>query len=72
MKPTRRKAEPIAQPAMVAVTLAKDHKHLGEDLKPGADISVHPDTAQWLQAMGVVPLSQPATRIATQIVNPKD
>ena len=72
MKPTRRKATPIAQPAMVAVTLAKDHKHLGEDLKPGAVISVHPDTAQWLQAMGVVPLSQPATRIATQIVNPKD
>ena len=68
MKPTRRKAAPIAQPTMVTVTLAKDHKHLGEDLKPGAVISVHPDTAQWLQAMGVVPLSQPAT----QTVNPKD
>ena len=72
MKPTRRKAAPIAQPTMVTVTLAKDHKHLGEDLKPGAVISVHPDTAQWLQAMGVVPLSHPATRIVTQIVNSKD
>ena len=72
MKPTRRKAAPAAQLAMVTVTLSKDHKHLGEDLKPGAVISVHPDTAQWLQAMGVVPLSQPATRIATQIVNTKD
>ena len=68
MKPTRRKATPIAQPAMVAVTLAKDHKHLGQDLKAGAEITVHPDTAQWLQAMGVVPLSQPAT----QTVTPKD
>lgn len=72
MKPTRRKATPAAQIPMVTVTLAKDHRHLGEDLKPGAVISVHPDTAQWLQAMGVVSLSQPATRIATQIVNPKD
>ena len=68
MKPTRRKAAPAAQLAMVTVTLSKDHKHLGEDLKPGAVISVHPDTAQWLQAMGVVPLSQPAT----QTVTPKD
>ena len=68
MKPTRRKAVPIAQPTMVTVTLAKDHKHLGQDLKTGAEITVHPDTAQWLQAMGVVPLSQPAT----QTVTPKD
>lgn len=68
MKPTRRKAAPAAQLALVTVTLSKDHKHLGEDLKPGAVITVHPDTAQWLQAMGVVPVSQPAT----QIVNQKD
>ena len=68
MKPTRRKAAPIAQPTMVTVKLDKDHKHLGQDLKTGAEITVHPDTAQWLQAMGVVPLSQPAT----QTVTPKD
>ena len=64
MKPNRRKAAPIAQPVMVTVTLAKDHKHLGEDLKPGAVITVHPDTAQWLQAMEVVSLSQPTTQPA--------
>ena len=62
MKPTRRKAAPAAQLAMVTVTLSKDHKHLGEDLKPGAVISVHPDTAQWLQTMGVISSPQSATQ----------
>ena len=72
MRAARRKTPPVAPPAMVAVTLIKEHEHLRKLCPPGTVITVHPDTAQWLQAMGVVPLSQPATRIATQIVNTKD
>ena len=63
----RRKAVP-AQPAMVPMTLTAEHEHLGALLQPGAVISVHPDTAQWLEAMGVAVPAQSAI----QPVNTKD
>ena len=72
MKPSsRRKAAP-AQPAMVSVTLMAEHEHLGAVLQPGAAISVHPDTAQWLEAMGVAALAPSPSQPASQPVNTKD
>jgi len=72
MKPSsRRKAVP-AQPAMVSVTLMAEHKHLGSVFQPGAAISVHPDTAQWLEAMGVAAPAPSTTQSASQPVNTKD
>lgn len=72
MKPSsRRKAVP-PQPAMVSVTLMAEHEHLGSVFQPGAAISVHPDTAQWLEAMGIVALAPPTTQTPSQPVNTKD
>ncbi|MPT12204.1 hypothetical protein [Comamonas sp.] len=72
MKPsTRRKAAP-AQPAMVSVTLMAEHEHLGSVLQPGTAISVHPDTAQWLEAMGVAAPAPSTAQSAPQPVNTKD
>ncbi|BDR09897.1 hypothetical protein CTR2_R32350 [Comamonas thiooxydans] len=72
MKPSsRRKAAP-AQPAMVSVTLMAEHEHLGSVLQPGAAISVHPDTAQWLEAMGVAAPAPSTTQTPPQPVNTKD
>lgn len=57
MKPTtpakRRKQVP-EPPAMERVCLAREHKHLGKKEPAGAEISVHPETARWLRAVGVV------------------
>ncbi|WP_145914933.1 hypothetical protein KV708_15655 [Comamonas thiooxydans] len=70
MKPSsRRKAAP-AQPAMVSVILKAEHEHLGSVLQPGAEISVHSVTAQWLEAMGVAAPSP--SQPASQPVNTKD
>ena len=72
MKPSsRRKAAP-AQLAMVSVTLKAEHEHLGSVLQPGAAISVHPDTAQWLEAMGVAAPAPSTTQTASHPVNTKD
>lgn len=72
MKPSsRRKAAP-AQPAMVSVTLKAEHEHLGSVLQPGAAISVHPDTAQWLEAMGIAVPAPPTAQTPSQPVNTKD
>lgn len=72
MKPSsRRKAAP-AQPAMVFVTLKAEHEHLGSLHQPGAEISVHPDTAQWLEAMGVAAPAPPTAQTPSQPVNTKD
>lgn len=72
MKPSsRRKAAP-AQPAMVTVTLMAEHEHLGAVLQLGAAISVHPDTAQWLEAMGVAAPTPSIAQSASQPVNTKD
>ncbi|CAM4372326.1 hypothetical protein COAQ111491_20070 [Comamonas aquatilis] len=72
MKPSsRRKAAP-AQPAMVSVILMAEHEHLGAVLQPGAAISVHPDTAQWLEAMGAAVPTPSTAQSASQPVNTKD
>lgn len=72
MKPSsRRKAAPV-QPTMVSVTLKAEHEHLGSLHQLGAEISVHPDTAQWLEAMGIAALAPPTNRSASQPVNTKD
>lgn len=72
MKPSsRRKAAP-AQPAMVSVTLMAEHEHLGAVLQSGEAISVHPDTAQWLEAMGVAAPTPSTSLSAPQPVNTKD
>lgn len=62
MKPARRKTPPVAPPAMVAVTLVKEHEHQRKLCPPGTVITVHPDTAQWLQTMGVISSPQSATQ----------
>lgn len=72
MKPSsRRKAAPV-QPTMVSVTLKAEHEHLGSLHQPGAEISVHPDTAQWLEAMGIVAPAPSTPQTAPQPVNTKD
>lgn len=72
MKPsTRRKAAP-SPPAMVSVILKAEHEHLGAVLQPGAAISVHPDTAQWLEAMGIAAPAPSTTQTPPQLVNTKD
>lgn len=62
MKTARRKTSPVAPPAMVDVTLIKEHEHQRELCPPGTVITVHPDTAQWLQTMGVISSPQSATQ----------
>lgn len=72
MKPSsRRKAAP-AQPAMVSVTLMAEHEHLGALLQPGTPISVHPGTAQWLEAMGVAAPTSSKSQSVPQPANTKD
>lgn len=39
---------------MERLTLARAHTHLGRLHPPGAEISVHPETARWLRKAGVV------------------
>ena len=41
-------------PAMVSVTLVREHEHQGERKPAGAQISVHPVTARWLRDQGVI------------------
>lgn len=60
MKPAtpkvRRKAvQPPALPVMEQVILAREHEHMGKKVPPGTPILVHPETARWLRAVGVVP-----------------
>lgn len=43
---------------LVTVTLVCDHEHQGERKAAGEQISVHPETAQWLRAQGVISNSQ--------------
>lgn len=59
MKPATPKArakaaQSVAPPAMERVILAREHEHMGEKKPPGTPIVVHPATAQWLRAVGVV------------------
>lgn len=51
---TRRRSKKAAAPAMERVTLDREHTHLGKKHPPGAEISVHPETACWLRNAGVV------------------
>ena len=34
--------------------LAREHEHMGEKKPPGTPLLVHPETARWLRAVGVV------------------
>lgn len=72
MKPSSRRKAALVQPAMVSVTLMAEHEHLGAVLQPSAAISVHPETAQWLEAMGVAAPTPSTTQSASQPVNTKD
>lgn len=59
MKPTpttprKKAAQPPAPPAMEQVILVREHEHLGEKKPPGTPLVVHPETARWLRAVGVV------------------
>lgn len=54
-KPVR-KAAP--SPVLVSVILVREHEHEGERKPAGAQISVHPVTAQWLSDQGVISNSQ--------------
>ena len=51
-QPTKRRAK--APPGMERVTLAREHTHIGKKHPPGAEISVHPETARWLRDASVV------------------
>ncbi|MBS3021387.1 hypothetical protein DJFAAGMI_04159 [Comamonas sp. PE63] len=72
MKPSSRRKAALAQHAMVSVILKAEHEHLGSLHQPGAEISVHPDTAQWLEAMGVAAPAPPTAQTPSQPVNTKD
>jgi hypothetical protein len=54
-KARRKAAQSPAPPAMEQVILAREHEHMGEKKPPGTPIVVHPETARWLRAVGVVP-----------------
>lgn len=54
-KARRKAAQPPAPPAMEQVILAREHEHMGEKKPPGMPLLVHPETARWLRAVGVVP-----------------
>jgi hypothetical protein len=41
-------------PPLERVCLAHEHKHLGVLRASGTEIEVHPETARWLRAVGVV------------------
>lgn len=57
-KVRRKAAQPPAPSSMEQVILAREHEHMGEKKPPGTPIVVHPETARWLRAVGVVtPLS---------------
>ena len=53
-KARRKAAQPLAPPAMEQVILARDHEHMGKKEPPGTPLLVHPETARWLRAVGVV------------------
>lgn len=72
MKPSSRRKAALGQHAMVSVILKAEHEHLGSLHQPGAEISVHPDTAQWLEVMGVAAPAPSTTQTASQPVNTKD
>jgi len=59
MKPTTpakpRGKAPGPPPAMERVRLQREHTHMGEKKPPGAEITVHPETARWLRDAGVIP-----------------
>lgn len=40
---------------MERVCLLREHTHMGEKKPPGAEITVHPETARWLRDAGVIP-----------------
>lgn len=54
-KARRKAAQPLAPPAMEQVILAHEHEHMGKKEPPGTPLLVHPETARWLRAVGVVP-----------------
>ncbi len=55
MKP-RRKAQvappPAAEPERVR--LVREHEHQGKKKPAGTELLVHPETARWLRAAGVI------------------
>lgn len=53
-KARRKAAQPLAPPAMEQVILAREHEHMGKKEPPGTPLLVHPETARWLRAVGVV------------------
>ena len=53
-KPRRKAPMPPAPPAMEQVILAQEHEHMGKKKPPGTPLLVHPETARWLRAVGVV------------------
>ena len=59
-KPARPRKKPPAPPPLERVCLAREHEHQGVLRAPGTEIEVHPETARWLRAVGVV--SNPKTK----------
>ncbi|WP_306553394.1 hypothetical protein [Acidovorax sp.] len=53
-KARKKAAQPLAPPAMEQVILAREHEHMGKKEPPGTPLLVHPETARWLRAVGVV------------------
>ena len=59
-KPAQPRKKPPAPQTLERVCLAREHEHQGVLLAPGTEIEVHPETARWLRAVGVV--SNPMTK----------
>lgn len=59
-KPARPRKKPPAPQTLERVCLAREHEHLGVLRASGTEIDVHPETARWLRAVGVV--SNPMTK----------
>ncbi|WP_423458032.1 DUF7210 family protein [Ottowia sp. VDI28] len=54
---TRSRAKARNQPQVSSperVKLEREHEHCGVKHPPGAVIEVHPQTAEWLRAQGIV------------------
>ena len=45
----------VAAPKQERVVLERAHEHLGVQYPKGYTLTVHPKTAEWLRAAGVVP-----------------
>ncbi|MFD2299899.1 hypothetical protein QRO11_03740 [Paracidovorax citrulli] len=55
MRPRQRtQAAPLPAADLERVVLDREHEHQGKKEPPGTELLVHPETARWLRAAGVI------------------